>query len=157
MALLLCVVILNSISMSGRVTGTNTDSLPQKDKEEIISVIERSYVAGMLNAPDVELIRSGWYHSADIHVFLAARDTCVTGKIEGFIRMAASGADRPAMPEAKALYKHIAVTGTAAVAIVEIFAGENQLYTDFLNLYRFKNGWRIVTKTFYDHQTTVEE
>lgn len=155
-ALILYLLILNCISLPASVTETITDSLSQKDKEEIISVIEKSYVAGMLNAPDAESIRAGWYHSADIHILLAARDTCITGKIEGFIRMAASGADRPEMPEVKTLYKYIVVTGTAAVAIVEIYAGENQLYTDFLNLYRFKNGWKIVTKTFFDHQAGKE-
>lgn len=150
--LVLYLLIMNCIGMSAGVTDTDTDSLRQKDREEIIGVIEKSYVAGMLNAPDAESIRAGWYHSADIHVFLTSRDTCITGKIDGFIRMASGGVERPSMPEVKAIYRDIAIAGSAAVAIVEIFADENQIYTDFLNLYRFKNGWKIVTKTFFEHQ-----
>jgi hypothetical protein len=41
------------------------------------------------------------------------------------------------------------VTGYAAMAIVEIYNEEKQIYTDYMNLYKFGNGWKIVTKTFY--------
>lgn len=43
-------------------------------------------------------------------------------------------------------------TGRAAVAKVKIFQDGEPLYTDYMSLYRFADGWRIVAKTFHAHE-----
>ena len=40
----------------------------------------------------------------------------------------------------------------SALAIVKVFYDSKQKYTDFMNLYKFQNGWKVVTKTFYTHK-----
>ena len=43
-------------------------------------------------------------------------------------------------------------TGKAAVARVEILRDGEPLYTDYMSLYRFDDGWKIVAKIFDSHQ-----
>ena len=43
------------------------------------------------------------------------------------------------------------VTGSTAVAKVEIFKDQSLLFTDYLSLYQFPEGWRIVNKVFQSH------
>jgi len=39
--------------------------------------------------------------------------------------------------------------GRAAVAVLELLSGDKPVYTDMLSLYKFDDGWKIVTKIFY--------
>ena len=45
----------------------------------------------------------------------------------------------------------IDITGNSAVAKIELREGNKHAYTDYLSLYRFKEGWRIVSKIYYQH------
>ena len=40
------------------------------------------------------------------------------------------------------------VTGKAAVARVELFRDGKHVFTDYLSLYQFADGWKIVAKIF---------
>jgi hypothetical protein len=46
-------------------------------------------------------------------------------------------------------FLNIDVEGTAAVAKVEFYTGNTLRYIDFLSLYKFESGWKIVGKIFY--------
>ena len=46
----------------------------------------------------------------------------------------------------------IDITGSAAVARVELYRDFKHIFTDYLSLYRFDDGWKIVGKIFYQHQ-----
>jgi len=43
------------------------------------------------------------------------------------------------------------VTGTAAVAKFEFYVGEELKYVDYISLYKFTDGWKLVSKTFYKY------
>ncbi len=45
----------------------------------------------------------------------------------------------------------VEISGSAAICRVEIERGGKHVFTDFLNLYKFEDGWKIVGKTFYRH------
>ncbi len=42
----------------------------------------------------------------------------------------------------------IDVTGNAAVAKVKFMVGDRHVYTDYLSLLRFTEGWKIVNKIY---------
>ena len=41
------------------------------------------------------------------------------------------------------------VTGTAAVVKLEFMVGGEKTYVDYLSLYKFESGWKIVSKIYY--------
>lgn len=45
----------------------------------------------------------------------------------------------------------IEVVGNAAVAKVELYREDKKIFTDFLSLYKFEEGWRIVSKIYHRH------
>ncbi len=59
----------------------------------------------------------------------------------------------PSGPEQKTTVKFISVdiTDNAALAKIELRTGGKHIYTDYLSLYRFQSGWRIVSKIYYQH------
>jgi hypothetical protein len=43
------------------------------------------------------------------------------------------------------------VTGNAATVRLELYRDGKHTFTDYLSLYRFPDGWKIVSKTFQTH------
>jgi len=39
----------------------------------------------------------------------------------------------------------------AAMAKIELWRGNNLIFTDYLGLYKFREGWRIVNKIYHRH------
>jgi hypothetical protein len=61
-----------------------------------------------------------------------------------------------AKPDAKiirtdATFLSVDVTGTAATVKLELYREGKKIFTDYIVLYKFTEGWRIVSKTFYRH------
>jgi hypothetical protein len=68
-------------------------------------------------------------------------------------RLAASKAreTNAAKPEFKADITVLDRSGKAAVAKVALFRDGKQIFTDYISLYRFDDGWKLVAKTFHRH------
>ncbi len=49
----------------------------------------------------------------------------------------------------------IDITGTAAVVRLELFRDGVHVFTDYLSLYKFSEGWKIVSKIFYRYPETT--
>jgi len=43
------------------------------------------------------------------------------------------------------------ITGAAATVKIDLWRDEVHTFTDYLSLYKFADGWKIVGKTFYRH------
>ena len=46
-------------------------------------------------------------------------------------------------------FLQIDITGNAAMAKINLKKNDVLIFTDYLLLYKFEEGWRIVSKTFY--------
>jgi len=46
-------------------------------------------------------------------------------------------------------FASIDITGTAAVAKIEFYVGKTLKYVDYISLYKFKDGWKLVNKIYY--------
>jgi Putative lumazine-binding len=53
-----------------------------------------------------------------------------------------------ARPAIKADFPEVNVTGGAASVRVEVFRDGKHTFTDYLLLYKFADGWKIVSKTY---------
>jgi hypothetical protein len=118
------------------------------EKTAIRKTIIEAYVEGMFLKADPEAVRRGWHPGCDIVVL--QRGTLVKMPAYNFARRF----DRervPLDPNAKAEFLSITVSGYAAVAVLELKSGDRPVYTDMLSLYKFDDGWKIVTKVFYEY------
>ena len=61
------------------------------------------------------------------------------------------GMDGDGNPDIRCDLQVLDQTGDAAVVKAEVYEGDRHRYTDYFGLYRFADGWKIVTKMFHSH------
>ena len=121
------------------------------DKAAVIQVITDAYINGVHAKPSAEAMRRGFHPDFRMLVLADGKMTAVTlDEWAGRIEKAAANPNA-ARPAIKAEFPDVTVNGTAAAARVEVFRDGQHTFTDHLLLYKFADGWRIVSKTFYTH------
>ena len=121
------------------------------DVEAVKSVVKSAYVDGVHAKGDVALMRAGFHPAFRM---LTLRDGALTPVTldEWAGRVEKGAADKSApRPEIRADFTSVDVTRDAAVVRLELFRGGKHAFTDYLSLYRFPDGWKIVAKTFQAH------
>lgn len=122
------------------------------EKNAVKAVIEDAYVDGLCNSGDIVKLKKGFHEG---FVLLGVRDNVLTllpiyNWIE-YVKMDAKKGKYPAKEKVSLNYLFIDVTGTAAVAKVAFMKGGKHVYTDYLSLYKFAEGWRLVNKIYFKH------
>lgn len=124
----------------------------QGDEEAIKAVILSAYRDGLCNVGDVELVKKGFHPEFRL---LGIRDDALTIlPIADWIKMTeAKKADGRFPPRVLVNMELplIDITGSAAMVKVKFLVGDRHVYTDYLSLYRFAEGWKIVAKIFAHH------
>lgn len=123
--------------------------LAADDAEAIAAVIEQAYIGGIWMNGDEEAARAGFDSSFVMQV--AQEDGVVSATLDAWMeRLGLAG--EPLRENVTHAIQVLDQTGRAAVAKVEIFQDGEPLYTDYMSLYRFADGWKIVAKTFHAHE-----
>ncbi len=124
----------------------------EKEKAAIRKVIDESYVKGVHIDRNAKAIRKGFHPEFNMFLF---RDGAVTKwSIDHWIDVVEKERkNAPSPPEREITHEFtmIDVTGNAAVARVEIYRDGKRTFTDYLSLYKLKEGWKIVGKIYYRH------
>jgi hypothetical protein len=120
------------------------------DKDAVVQVITDAYINGVHAKPDGAAMRRGFHPDFRMLVLTDGKMTAVTldewvSRVE---KSAASNAPRPAI---KAEFPRVDISGNTASARVEVFRDGAHTFTDHLLLYKFPDGWKIVSKAFYTH------
>lgn len=119
------------------------------DKESIQQMIEKAYIQGIHGNQDEQLVRSGFH---DDFSMLVLGDNAIDKVTvdEWLARVDGMKRQNPEMWMAETRYSVdlVDVSGVAAVAKLQVFKGEVHFSTDYMLLYRFDQGWRIVSKIF---------
>jgi hypothetical protein len=126
-----------------------------QEKKAIIKTIDKAYVQGIHNASDIDNINKGFHPGFNL-LGIDNNNNITKYPIytwEAGVRKRVEAGQLPKV-ETTAKYPLIDITGHAAVAKVELFREGTQIYTDYLFLYKFEEGWRIVSKVYY---TTPKE
>jgi hypothetical protein len=122
------------------------------DKILIQKVIQESYVDGIQNRGNIETIRNGFDPGFDL---LGVRDNKLTKLSIGdwIANIEKSMQENPNPPEHLTTVKflNIDVTGISAVAKIELYRQDKLIFTDYLSLYKFEEGWKIVNKIYHRH------
>ena len=121
------------------------------EEEAVKAVISSAYIDGIQNRGDIENIRKGFHPSFNM---LRLSDNEIKPlSIEEWIanieKARANNSPAPAKAEGK--FITVDVTGNAAVVKLELYRENKKTFTDYLVLYKFNEGWKIVSKTFFRH------
>lgn len=125
------------------------------DKEitSIKKVIQSAYVEGIQNEGDIAKIDAGIHPDFNL---LGIGENGTIWKLpiaewkEKVIQRKKDGKlprDKENLVSVKFL--SVDVTGTAAVAKFEFYVGEQLKYVDYISLYKFEDGWKLVSKIYY--------
>jgi hypothetical protein len=119
------------------------------DVEAVKAVVKSAYVEGVHAKGDVALMRAGFHPAFRM---LTLRDGALAPVTldEWTARIGKADPTAP-RPEIRHEFTSVDVTGDAAVVRLELHRGGKHAFTDYLSLYRFPDGWKIVSKTFQAH------
>jgi len=119
------------------------------DKEAVKQVIAKAYIQGIHGNQDEETVKSGFHQG---FAMLVLRDNALDKVTvdEWLPRVETMKAENPDLWEAETRYTFelVDTAGYAAVAKLDVHKGATHFSTDYLLLYRFEEGWRIVSKIF---------
>lgn len=123
----------------------------EAEKEAVKAVVTEAYVNGVHAKPDAAAMRRGFHPDFRMLVLSDGKMNAVTldewaGRIEK--GAANPNAKRPAI---KAEFPTVEITGTVASVRIELYRDGRHTFTDHLLLYKFADGWKIVSKAFYSH------
>ena len=119
------------------------------EKEAIRRVIEKAYIQGIHGDQDEETVKSGFHQ--DFAMLVLRNDTLAKVTVDEWLdRIETMKAENPELWNAETTHNFelIDVAGYAAVAKLDVYKGTTHFSTDYMLLYRFEEGWRIVSKIF---------
>lgn len=126
--------------------------LAQLEEDLVKEVVNSAYVSGIHNGGSIESIRKGFHPSFQMLRLVdnEIKSTTIEEWITGIEKSRAQGNATPAT-RTDARFMSVTIAGTSANVVLELWRGDKKIFTDNLLLYKFNEGWRIVSKTFYRH------
>ncbi len=124
--------------------------MKSKAEEDIKKVIEDAYIKGIHTTQDENLIRGGFHKDFNMLVF--QDNKIVKINIDEWLpRVEKMKADNPELWSAETTCKFqlVDAAGNSAAVKIDIFKGSLHFSTDYMLLYKFENGWKIVSKIFF--------
>jgi hypothetical protein len=118
-----------------------------EDIKNVKNAVVESYVQGIFLQGNAKLLKKGWHPESEIIIFI--NDGIKKLPIKYWVERLEKN-PKPLDPNVTYNFIDVRIVGHAAVAIIEIFSNGEQLYTDYLCLYKFNDGWKIVTKIYYE-------
>jgi hypothetical protein len=129
----------------------STVAFAQTDEDQVKAAVESAYVQGIHNGGPVADIRAGFHPS--FIMFVSNNNEIKQMPIEEWITNIEKNRATAKTDGSKAIAKFITVSvvGTTANVQLELWRKDKKVFTDNLLLYKFAEGWRIVSKTFFRH------
>ncbi|MDD2963660.1 MAG: nuclear transport factor 2 family protein [Bacteroidales bacterium] len=122
------------------------------DEEAIKKVIDVAYIEGLHNGGDLQATESGFHPGFNLLIF--RNNMLEFLPIYNWIQMTKQRRKAQTEPDKEkttCVYKNIDITGNAAVAKIELYRSDKLIFTDYLSLYKFEEGWRVVSKIYFRH------
>ncbi|GAG00029.1 unnamed protein product, partial [marine sediment metagenome] len=118
------------------------------DVEAVKVVIVESYIEGIHRNQDPEAILKGFHPEFAMVMVNDGEVSKMT--IQEWVARIEENNKKGKRPTAETTYEFatVEVSGTAAIARIELFKDGKLTYTDFMSLYKFDDGWKIVNKIY---------
>ena len=125
----------------------------EADKAAIEEVIGTAYIKGIHTEWDAEAVRKGFHPTFVMLIYdeRGIRELPIGDWIKSIER---NKENHPEGPQYEITYDipMVDVTGNAAVAKIELYKDGGHVFTDYMSLYKFDDGWKIVGKIFYRYE-----
>lgn len=143
-------VLLLSGILCSAVTGAEASKC-EKEHKAIKAIIEEAYIKGVFTGQNPELMRKGFH--PEFNMLILKEGKIAKMSIDRWIEIIEGRKKNPESPKSQFAHKipMVNVTGNAAVVKVEIYKDSKHIYSDYMSLYRFEDGWKIVNKIFHKH------
>jgi len=116
----------------------------------IKKVVETAYVQGIHIERDLEKIKSGFH--PDFSMLMLRNGQMSKMTIQAWMDRIEQGKKRnpnPPKVEVKHKFSMVNVEGNAATLRIEIYKDGKHKYSDYMALYKFADGWKIVNKIYF--------
>ena len=139
---MIILLIIVGISM---ISASNEDV--EAEKASIQEVVIEGYIEPIFVSGDIEAIKKGFH--PEFNKLILKDNNLVKYPLEEWIK---SIKKREYPSKDVVVYDILStdITGNAAVVKVKIDIS-NRKYSDYLSLYKFKDGWKIVNKIYFQH------
>lgn len=135
-------ITLAMISMGVMLFATNSD------EDAVKNAINKSYIEAIHNLKDINNIENGFHPSFELLGLRQGELTKYT--IDRWKKATEQRAQRGSgdVIETTARFPMIDITGDAAVVKVELYRDNYLVSSQYISLYRFADGWKIVSEIF---------
>jgi hypothetical protein len=129
---------------------TLTFGQTKTDEDAIKAVIENAYIGGIHNGGPIEDIRKGFHPSFKM-LSLVNNDISPLSLEDWITRIENGRKQNTGKPTTKAVSEYVSITisGNVATVVLNLLKNEKKIFTDHMILYKFSEGWRIVSKAYY--------
>ena len=125
----------------------------EAEKSEVEELVLVSYVNGAFNDLSPDAMAAGFH--PDFAIFSAKGNDLSRYEISDWINSTRKKKNDPNFDPAKNVWNHkfsnVNISGNAATIQVDLTKDGKHIYTDYLSLLKFEEGWRIVAKVYYKH------
>lgn len=124
-------------------------NMSNTEQDAIKQVIEKAYIRGIHTSQDEGEVKSGFH--ADFAMLVLQKDELEKVDVDLWLkRVDSMKVDNPEMWNAETTYtfKMIDVANSAAVAKLNVHKEPVHFSIDYMLLYKFDDGWKIVSKIF---------
>jgi hypothetical protein len=121
----------------------------QTDEDLVKQVVTSAYIQGIHNGGPVDDIRKGFHPTFNMLRLMdnQVKPLPIEEWITNIEKSRSQQTTTPPTTEGK--FVSVTVTGNAANVVLDLYRGDKKIFTDNLLLYKFTEGWRIVSKTYY--------
>ena len=123
----------------------------QNAEGAVINVVNSAYVEGIHNNGSIADIRIGFHPSFTMLRLMEneIEPLPIADWISSIEKRRSENTPQGVRIDGK--FVDIDVTGNAATVKLELYRQDKLIFTDYLSLYQFEEGWRIVSKTYFRH------
>ncbi len=119
-----------------------------EEKDAIQEVVIEGYIGPIFKSGDIEAIKKGFHPK--FNMLILRENNLVKYPLEEWIK-SIKKREYPTKDVVVWDIIIIDITGNAAVVKVKINISNQRKYSDYLSLYKFKDGWKIVIKIYFQH------
>lgn len=133
---------------------SNDKAITSAEQQDLKTLIETTFLNGVLNDLNIEQIRNGFH--PDFAILIADGTNLKKLELPVWIKIVEKYKNDPEKIKSgdrNLEYKFdlIDVTGKAAVVKVQLFRKGEHIITDYISLLKLENGWRAVAKVSNEH------
>ena len=148
------IALVSVVALSSFAFVRKANSKLDAEMETIKELVLKAYVHGAFNELDADAMRKGFHE--DFAIYSPKGEAIskypIANWADGVAKRKANGYD---FNDPKNKWDHkfanIDVTGQAAQVKIELYNQGKHVYTDYLSLLKFSNGWRIAAKVYHKH------